>query len=419
MKYLFSIPLIIFLVIVATVAVIVPLGLTEGNKDSSFYVGVSFCGNTTGEAKLLIDRVQPYTNLFVLQSWPVSRNETAVYEICDYAVAKGLNIIVNLGTYSPHNQSIWAWQNQVFVNGKARWDDQFLGAYYDDEPGGAQIDYDWATWFQDKMKYQLPENATNYWLSQVYMKFMDAQVNGTKPQDYNAETQIFLNYFNPPIRNNTYYGLQYLKHAGIKTFVSDYVLHWFDYLGGYDVVLAQFGSNNSYVQQIQQVRGAARIQNKEWDAIITWKYMQPPYIDSGDEIYKQMLTAYQAGAKYVIIFDYPQMDGNPYGVLQDEHFAALQKFSNDVMATSKMRTLGDESKADAVLVLPSNYGFGLRRADDRIWGYWGPDDKTAQVWDTSQKLLAQYGVRLDIVYDDPAFPVTGKYAHIYFWNQTL
>jgi hypothetical protein len=180
------------------------------------------------------------------------------------------------------------------------------------------------------------------------------------------------------------------------------------------VVFAQFGANNSYVQAIEQVRGAARMQNKEWGAIVTWKYMQPPYLDSGDEIYTQMQTAYQAGSKYVILFDYPQMAGNPYGVLQDEHFAALEKFSNYVMATSKMRTLSDEGKADSVLVLPSNYGLGLRRADDRIWGYWGPDDKTAQVWDTSQKLLAQYGVRLDIVYDNPAFPVVGKYEHIYF-----
>ncbi|GAG35080.1 unnamed protein product, partial [marine sediment metagenome] len=30
----------------------------------------------------------------------------------------------------------------------------------------------------------------------------------------------------------------------------------------------------------------------------------------------------------------------------------------------------------------------------------------------------QYGTSLDIVYDDPAFPVTGKYPKIYYWNQT-
>ena len=40
------------------------------NRKSDFYFGVAFCGNTTQEAKLLIDKVKDYTNLFVLQSGP-------------------------------------------------------------------------------------------------------------------------------------------------------------------------------------------------------------------------------------------------------------------------------------------------------------------------------------------------------------
>ena len=39
--------------------------------------------------------------------------------------------------------------------------------------------------------------------------------------------------------------------------------------------------------------------------MITWKYNETPYLDSGDEIYNQMLTSYEAGAKYIAIFDYP------------------------------------------------------------------------------------------------------------------
>ena len=35
------------------------------------YFGVSFNGNTTDEAKLLIDRIKDYTNLFVIQSGPI------------------------------------------------------------------------------------------------------------------------------------------------------------------------------------------------------------------------------------------------------------------------------------------------------------------------------------------------------------
>ncbi len=411
MKRFLVMLIVVFLLTSTAAAVVVPLRLADKNKETPFYVGVSFCGNTTAEAKLLIDKVQGYTNLFVLQSWPVSRNETAVYEVCDYAVAHGLSIIVNLGTRT--DRVTWEWQFQVWKNGEARWGDKFLGAYYDDEPGGAQIDYDWNGFLSERVAYTVPKDS-DQWGREVYLKWLEWKTNGTQPADYNAETQVFLNYFN---HNES--AFQELKRNGIKTFISDYALHWFDYLGGYDVVLAQFGFNNSYVQAIQQVRGAANMQGKEWGAIITWMYMQEPYLASGEEIYQQMMTAYQAGAKYVVIFDYPQIDGNPYGVLTEEHFDALERFSNDVMATSKMRLLTDNSQADAVLVLPSNYGFGLRRADDRIWGYWGPDQKTVQVWTASQNLLLQYGVHLDIVFDDPAYPVEGKYPTVYYWNQTL
>ena len=83
---------------------------------SSFYLGVSFCGNTVAEAKLLIDKVRNYTNLFVLQSGPISRNETATDEICDYAVASGLKIIVYFGDLDPKwltNETMWraSWIN--------------------------------------------------------------------------------------------------------------------------------------------------------------------------------------------------------------------------------------------------------------------------------------------------------------------
>ena len=72
--------------------------------------------------------------------------------------------------------------------------------------------------------------------------------------------------------------------SNTKVFTSDYDLYWFDYLSGYDVVLSQIGWNLSYNQQIAQIRGAAELQNKEWGIIITWKYQNPPYLDSGAEI---------------------------------------------------------------------------------------------------------------------------------------
>jgi glutamine cyclotransferase len=72
-----------------------------------------------------------------------------------------------------------------------------------------------------------------------------------------------------------------------------------------------------------------------------------------------------------------------------------------------------------VMVLPRNYGWGMRNPYDVIWGFWGPDDKSLQVGTVMGKLLAQYGVRLDIVYDDPAYPVSAvSYTDIHYWNES-
>lgn len=43
-------------------------GNVAGKKP--FYVGVTYCGNSTIEAEQLIDKVKDYTNLFVIQSGP-------------------------------------------------------------------------------------------------------------------------------------------------------------------------------------------------------------------------------------------------------------------------------------------------------------------------------------------------------------
>ncbi len=81
------------------------------------YVGVAFGGNTTQEAKLLIDKVSGYTNLFILDSGrnPISRNQSAVEEICNYAVSKGLSVIVNLGIDDvlETNQKTWFWEQPL------------------------------------------------------------------------------------------------------------------------------------------------------------------------------------------------------------------------------------------------------------------------------------------------------------------
>ena len=99
-----------------------------------------------------------------------------------------------------------------------------------------------------------------------------------------------------------YPGLAELNKNNVTSFTSDYGLYWWDYLGGYDVMLTELGWNASVAQQIAQVKGAARLQDKEWGAMITWKYNDVPFLDGAKEIYDQMLASYQAGAKYIMIF---------------------------------------------------------------------------------------------------------------------
>ena len=106
------------------------------------YIGVAFGGNTVEQAKAIIDRTKNYTNLFIVQSGPVSINETALTEICDYAYQSGLNLIVYFGDLSPRllaPQGL-AWRNTWVINAKAAYGEQLLGIYYYDEPGGIFLD---------------------------------------------------------------------------------------------------------------------------------------------------------------------------------------------------------------------------------------------------------------------------------------
>ncbi len=204
------------------------------------------------------------------------------------------------------------------------------------------------------------------------------------------------------------------NQSAVKLFTSDYALEWFDYQGGYDVVLGQLGWNQSVTQDIALVRGAADMQNKSWGTMITWESMAPPYLQSGNQMYNEMRQTYESGAEYVVIFNYsPNSTG--IGLLQEAHFAALQKFWTDVVQNPKET---NNAKAQDALVLPQEYGWGMRNPNDHIWGLWQPDNSSHQVWNALQESLAKYGSKLDIIYDDPTYPTAGRYQHVNYWNQT-
>ena len=115
----------------------------EASKSSSasiaskkpFYVGVTYCGNSTIEAEALIDKVKNYTNLFVLQSGTLMLNFTATEQICDYAVNSGLNFILYYSSNGLGNNL------DSFLNeAQSRWGSHYLGVYFNDEPAGHLLD---------------------------------------------------------------------------------------------------------------------------------------------------------------------------------------------------------------------------------------------------------------------------------------
>ena len=126
--------------------------------------------------------------------------------------------------------------------------------------------------------------------------------------------------------------------------------------------------------------------------------------------------AYKAGAKYAAVFDYP--DVGQYGILTDEQFDALKDFWKYVKGNPQEHRSQDGKVA---YVLPDGYGFGLRRPDDTIWGIWNADDLAPKIWSDTNKLITQYGLNLDIVYNDPEFinAVKSHYEQLFFWNVTI
>jgi hypothetical protein len=359
---------------------------------SPFYVGVMYCGDTTDGAKLMIDRVKGYTNLFLQSNSDVVDNETALNQVCDYASSAGLRFIVNLGTATQwvngSMQIKWTWQPQWLETAKQKWGAEFLGVYYFDEPGGTFIDAGW-------------KNATK---SEIL--------------DYDTTATFFKWLF----MND--YGINFLKQNNITIFTSDYSLYWFDNEAGFDVVLGEFIANNNGTQTTAMVRGAANMQNKDWGITVTWSNSTPPppYLGPAGEIYDQMLTAYKSGAKYELIFDYPTYpDGNPYGILNSTYFNMFEKFWKDIHSMPS-ETQG-MLKPETALVLPHNYGWGMRNPDDKIWGAWGPKDKppviSPQIWNISRILLSQHSYSLDIIYDDNLYPIGNKYTKVYYWNSTV
>lgn len=144
--------------------------------------------------------------------------------------------------------------------------------------------------------------------------------------------------------------------------------------------------------------------------IITWTYHHYPYIASPQELYDDLILAYNSGAKYIVVFNYPKV--HRYGVLTQEHLQVMQKFWRYLKnCQNKPNEWGD-----VAYILPKAYGFGFRGDDDSIWGLWKADDLANKIWNYANLLLRLYGLRLDIVYYDNNLNISNLYNKLYFWN---
>ncbi len=343
---------------------------------SNFYLGVDVAFESVSITEQLIDNVSSYTNVFIV-GCTGSYNLARLTTISQYVYDKGLSFIV----YSddPRYPS-----SQWLSDAKNNWGSRFLGIYYYDEPGGKQL---------DQANYTAVRSATNY---------TDAASKYVQTVNRYLHTGPF------SITRNFAYPTEF------PLFTSDYALYWYDYQAGYDTVFAEFALGYDRPLNLDLVRGAATAQNKDWGVMITWKYTQPPYMESRMELFYDMKLAYDNGAKYIIIFD-SNKDWTQ-SVLNDDQQAAIKDFWN--YANANPRT--DSPVSDRIgYVLPDDYGYGFRGPEDKIWGLWQADNLTVDISMSIKTLMQICGKNLDILYPDGLQAVQSLgYKSTIFWNDT-
>jgi hypothetical protein len=346
-----------------------PVHAQTGNQSPDVFFGVDVAYENMSEIKALINKISPYTNLFVIGCTGITHNVTRLNEVCQYAYDKGLWFIV---------YTEMALQRQWLENAKNRWGEHFLGFYFWDENGGKQLDL---------YQYKAFDEADNY---------TDASNQFVNRLNFSLDR---MNYTDPAVP---------------ALFTSDYALYWFNYKAGYDVLLAQLGWNYSRQLNIALCRGAATMQEKEWGVIIAWTYTEPPYIESAEDLYNDLVLAYENGAKYIVVFD--SNKNYTQGILKEEHLTALKQFWQYTQSNPREN---DSISDRAAYVLPKDYAYGFRGPTDRIWGLWEADNQSEQICTTLGNLLEKYGSKLDIIYDEGLEPDnTHGYNKLYFWNST-
>lgn len=351
----------------------IPANDVERRETLDLFLGIDAAYENMKETKQLIDEVNSYTNLFILGCTGITENYTRLDEMCQYIYEKDMYFIVYRERSAPPTE----WLEEA----KAKWGNRFLGFYAYDEVGGWQL---------DRQDFRIVFSADNY--TDAANQFVD-RMNRT------------LDWYTRSYTNSTNYSL----------FTSDYALYWFDYKSGYDTVFAEFGWNYSRQLNVALCRGAATMQGKEWGVIVTWTYTDSPYIESGLNLFKDLILSYKNGARYIVVFD--TNEDYTHGTLEKEQLVALKVFWHYVQNNPRNRIPVSNRIA---YVLPKDYAYGFRGPDDKIWGFWEADAFSDKLCLNLGNLIENHEFELDIIYDDKLEPNnTYGYSKLIFWNGTV
>jgi hypothetical protein len=357
-------------------------------EDQKLFVGVDLGYGDENDVYQVADATRGFANLIIIGSTKVTSNTSKLIIVCEYLYQRGFYFIVYVGfagTVLPPRGP-----NATFFDyAGRRWGNRFLGAYLFDEVGGKQMDYEIDNPDKPVPRADNTSDAAIHFMINL-MTFLD------------LEKQVF---YSPP--------------PNLKLYTSDYSLYWYDFLSGYDTVLCEFvgkpiGNENRQVA-IALDRGAAKTLGKSWGTIITYGHADGG-LENGTELYSDMRLAWQSGARYIVVFDGNSTPSGQSGVLKPEHLDAMKKFWDEAMGGNRY----NEFQADVAYVLPTDYGYGFRGPEDKIWGLWSADSIATKIWEDTVHLLTKYEGKIDIIYEEKTrnAPVDLPYRTLIYWNGT-
>jgi hypothetical protein len=371
---------ILILILIASAVAAIYLTAKPANAPN-VYVGMNIAFGGEETAISLVDTVSSYVNLIILGSLNLTTDTAALGRVCDHITKKGLNFIVYVGLSSDNSTFPPAGPNaDFFRNATQKYADKFLGVYMFDEAGGKLID---------------GAHSVNETGAKTYTEAASKYINGV-----NFYLKNYTAYYQPP---------------KLHLYTSDYALYWYDYLSGYSTVFAEFVGSGRMEIQVGLCRGAASTLHKDWGAMLTWSNYTD-FIDNPQQIFSDMVTAYQNGAKYIAVFNSATNNTQAqYGGLTGQHLQAMKDF------WEYKKTATVNQPANVAYVLPADYGYDFRGPNGNLWYVFAGDSRSNQIWNDLNQKLTVYDSKMDIVYETLTgnHSVTLPYSKLIYWNGTM